>query len=112
MACDAFVFASETETQGLVLLEAMALGTPFVSTTALGTHDILDAGRGALVAEPCVNNFADKVKRLLLNPALRQQLGKAGRVYAKQWDTETMTRRLIDLYNDVMQDKGRLLCQR
>ena len=43
-AGDAFVFASRTETQGLVLLEAMAQGTPVVSTAELGTRSILTAG--------------------------------------------------------------------
>jgi glycosyltransferase involved in cell wall biosynthesis len=42
-AGNAFVFASRTETQGLVLLEAMAQGTPVVSTAELGTHSILTA---------------------------------------------------------------------
>ena len=43
-AGDAFVFASRTETQGLVLLEAMAQGTPVVSTAELGTRSILTDG--------------------------------------------------------------------
>lgn|GEM_PF-3174869 len=37
-AGDGFVFASRTETQGLVLLEAMALGVPVVSTAVMGTR--------------------------------------------------------------------------
>ena len=49
-AADVFVFASRTETQGLVLLEAMTLGLPVVSTSVMGTRDILDPGKGALVA--------------------------------------------------------------
>ena len=48
-AGDAFVFASRTETQGLVLLEAMAQGTPVVSTAELGTRSILTADSGAYV---------------------------------------------------------------
>ncbi len=47
-AADAFVFASRTETQGLVLLEAMAQGAPVVSTAALGTRSVLP-GSGALI---------------------------------------------------------------
>ena len=48
-AADVFVFASRTETQGLVLLEAMAQGAPVVSTAELGTRSILLPGSGALV---------------------------------------------------------------
>ncbi len=40
-AADVFVFASRTETQGLVLLEAMAAGLPVVALAAMGTTDIL-----------------------------------------------------------------------
>ena len=44
-AADVFVFASRTETQGLVLLESLALGLPVVSTAVLGTKEVLrDAG--------------------------------------------------------------------
>ncbi|MBC7780651.1 MAG: glycosyltransferase, partial [Proteobacteria bacterium] len=43
-AGDLFVFASRTETQGLVLLESMALGVPVVSTAVMGTRDVLREG--------------------------------------------------------------------
>jgi len=74
-AGDAFVFASRTETQGLVLLEAMSLSVPVVSTAVMGTRDILAAGQGALVAEENVANFAAQVRRLLDDTELRQRLG-------------------------------------
>ncbi len=50
-AGDAFVFASKTETQELVLLEAMALGVPVVSTAVMGTKEVLAGGGGSLIAE-------------------------------------------------------------
>lgn len=49
-AADVFVFASRTETQGLVLLEAMAAGLPVVALSEMGTTDILAPGRGAFFA--------------------------------------------------------------
>ena len=48
-AADVFVFASRTETQGLVLLESLALGVPVVSTAVLGTKEVLRNAAGAIV---------------------------------------------------------------
>ena len=49
-AADVFMFGSKTETQGLVLLEAMATGLPIVALAELGALDILETQRGALIA--------------------------------------------------------------
>ena len=62
-AGDLFVFASRTETQGLVLLEAMAQGVPVVSTAHMGTLDILGPGRGCVVVEEDEQRFAAEVVR-------------------------------------------------
>jgi len=97
-AGDVFVFASATETQGLVLLEAMALGVPVVSTAFMGTRDILLGGRGCLVAEPAVGDFAGKVARLLEQPALRARLAREARGYAAEWTAETTTAQLLAYY--------------
>ncbi|GIX21922.1 MAG: glycosyl transferase family 1 [Gammaproteobacteria bacterium] len=100
-AGDVFVFASRTETQGLVLLEAMALGVPVVSTAHLGTRDILQPGCGALVAEDDVEDFAAKVLRLLDDPDLRTRLGEAGRRWAQRWSAEAQAERLHALYESL-----------
>jgi glycosyltransferase involved in cell wall biosynthesis len=64
-AGDAFVFASRTETQGLVLLEAMAQGTPVVSTAELGTRSILTSDCGAFVVPEQEEAFAAAVMQAL-----------------------------------------------
>ena len=97
-AGDAFVFASPTETQGLVLIEAMALGVPIVSTAVMGTATVLRDARSALVAEPDVEDFARHVARLLRSPELRAQLAAAGPKDARAWGSEGMGRRLEALY--------------
>ncbi len=101
-AADVFVFASRTETQGLVLLEAMALGTPVVSTAVLGTKDVLQDQHGALIAEDDLGNFSDRVLQVLGNPVLRQHLSDSGRLYVQNWSAREMAQRQLGFYQEVL----------
>jgi 1,2-diacylglycerol 3-alpha-glucosyltransferase len=100
-AGDVFVFSSRTETQGLVLLEAMAAGTPVVSTAVMGTRDILGAGRGALVAKDDVNDFSAKVVRLLQDEALRARLSMEAAAYAREWTAPRFAADLAEVYESL-----------
>ena len=93
-----FVFASRTETQGLVLLEAMAQGVPVVSTAELGTRSVLLPESGALVVPEETAAFAAAVVRVLTEPALKQALAACGLAYARSWSSVAMARRLKQLY--------------
>jgi len=97
-AADLFVFASRTETQGLVLLEAMALGTPVVALAAMGTRDILESQQGCRIAPDDPALFATVVGQLLQDQATLQALGREARRYARTWRTETLSGRLVELY--------------
>jgi 1,2-diacylglycerol 3-alpha-glucosyltransferase len=97
-AANVFVFASRTETQGLVLLEAMAQGTPVVSTAELGTKFVLQPGCGAVIVPEQQSAFAEAVVRVLRDAALHRELSSAGRSYAKQWSSAALAQRLAQLY--------------
>jgi 1,2-diacylglycerol 3-alpha-glucosyltransferase len=105
-AANVFVFASRTETQGLVLLEAMAQGAPIVSTAELGTRSVLKPGCGALVVEEKLQPFSAAVARLLQDENLRNDLAERGRTYAKTWSSAVMARRLADLYESLRLSPG------
>ena len=105
-AADVFVFASRTETQGLVLLESLALGVPVVSTAVLGTKEVLANAGGALVVREDVAQFAAAVTRVLTEPALRTKLASAGREFVeRQWSSREMARRCLRLYEEVVRTK-------
>ncbi len=97
-AADLFIFASRTETQGLVLLEAMAQGTPVVSTAELGTRDVLQEGLGVLIASEELDDFSGKVVHLLSDVNARRSLGEAGRDYAHTWSATKQAGRMMEFY--------------
>ena len=102
-AADIFVFASKSETQGLVLLEAMAQGTPVVAIAELGTASILVEGQGAMIAIEDESEFMHKVHALLLNPVHRQHLGERAREYAQNnWSAATQAERMVTFYNEII----------
>jgi glycosyltransferase involved in cell wall biosynthesis len=105
-AADVFVFASRTETQGLVLLEAMAVGLPVVAFAEMGTIDILAPRQGCRVPAEDPAAFADAVVEILSDAALRARLGSEAWGYARSWSDEAMSARLATLYLEYHKKNG------
>jgi glycosyltransferase involved in cell wall biosynthesis len=101
-AGDAFVFSSKTETQGLVLLEAMAQGTPVVSVSELGTRDILLEGQGAVIAPEHAGEFAMRVACLLRDSGMRAWLAAAARNHARRWSSRRFAERKAAFYRSTI----------
>lgn len=97
-AADLFVFASRTETQGLVLIEAMASGVPVVALSVMGTRDILEPAQGAWIAPDQEAGFAQGVCNLLGDRLRREAMALAARRDAMQWSDRAMAARMAKLY--------------
>lgn len=106
-AADVFVFSSRTETQGLVLLEAMAMGVPVVALAEMGTRDVLQEGKGVLIADDNRDDFARKVHYLLLHKEARRDLGRRAREYAGSWSNLACTHRLVTVYDQLLDAQRR-----
>lgn len=101
-AADVFVFASTTETQGLVLLEAMAMGVPVLAIPAMGAKDILLPGKGCVCTTENGEEFAGKLSHLLQNPQIRQQLALEAREFAQSWSAPATAERLAAFYRRIL----------
>ncbi|HEX3466946.1 MAG TPA: glycosyltransferase [Candidatus Elarobacter sp.] len=93
---DAFVFPSTTDTQGLVLAEALAAGLPVVAAASEASRDVLgDAGR---LVEPDPVALADGIRAAVA--AGRDQ--SAVHLAFARFTVEMQTRRILDLYGEVL----------
>jgi glycosyltransferase involved in cell wall biosynthesis len=100
-----FIFSSKTETQGLVLIEAMAQGLPVVALAENGTKSILENNPGAIIAKDDPKEFAKTCLTLLNNKKKLSQMSMKAKKEAKQkWGSVAQTEKLIALYEEVVHD--------
>lgn len=104
-AADLFCFASVTETQGLVTIEALAAGLPVVAVEATGTTDVLEPDRQGILTENSSAALAQAIQQLVENPTLRQQFSQAALERAKEFETLTQAKKLLKVYERAMEDQ-------
>jgi glycosyltransferase involved in cell wall biosynthesis len=102
-ACDMLVLGSLTEGAGNVALEAMASGRPVVATDSGGPPEYVNDGKtGFVVPVGDVPAMAERVRRLLDDPALADALGRAGRLrMVEGFGYPRMIREITSLYEEV-----------
>jgi glycosyltransferase involved in cell wall biosynthesis len=93
---DVVVHASDSEPFGIVILEAMVRGRPLVAGADGGPGELIIDGRdGFLVPFAAVDRLADRVCRLLDDPALARQLGESARRAALAYTPERFANGLL-----------------
>jgi 1,2-diacylglycerol 3-alpha-glucosyltransferase len=100
-AADLFVFASETETQGLVLAEAAASGLPAVAVAAPGCDEVVQDGASGLLTKPEPAALAEAVIGLLVDGERRRVMGvRAREVAARQFGVDLQIDRTLAVYEE------------
>ncbi|MCD6414801.1 MAG: glycosyltransferase [Candidatus Diapherotrites archaeon] len=92
------VIASGAETQGLVITEAMACGTPVIGANALAIPEVINNQNGFLFELHKSKELAEKIIKLLSNDKLRKKLAKNARKTAERSTIEESTKKLVKLY--------------
>ena len=100
-AADLFSFASANETQGLVVLEAMAAGTPTVVVNEGGIKDFVRDGENGITADNNTQALAQAMDRALRTPELERLRSKAKET-AWSMSVESQTRRISEVYSRAM----------
>lgn len=100
---DIFVFPSITETQGIVVTEAMAAGVPVVAVNQMGPSDLIKNNEDGFLTSLKVEEFAAKINKLLNNDALRREMGQNARENAKQYSSLNCALKMEKLYEKTIE---------
>jgi glycosyltransferase involved in cell wall biosynthesis len=96
-----FIFASYTETQGLVILESMAAGTPVVALGKLGVYDILsrkDTG-GIMIKDLNEDDFSHVILKLLKESSTHEEIKEKAKIFVENnYSIEKCVDMILELY--------------
>jgi glycosyltransferase involved in cell wall biosynthesis len=101
-AADIFVFSSVSETQGMVILEAMSAGLPCVAVRSSGIDDIVEEARTGFKTRENRQEWAEKLRLLLQDAGLRQRMGEAAREVARAHDIAEYAGNIAAFYADTL----------
>jgi len=103
---EALILPSSFEAQGLVLLEAQALGIPVIATRQGGIpHFIKDGKNGILIEYGKPDQIAEVLKKILKNENLARRLGETGRRLAKEFTWDKIAERILSVYESTLTSK-------
>ena len=107
VSSEALILPSSFEAQGLVLLEAQALGIPVIATRQGGVpYFIKDGENGILIEYGRPDQIAEALRRILKDENLARRLGETGRYLAKEYTWEKIAERILSVYEDAFTSKS------
>jgi glycosyltransferase involved in cell wall biosynthesis len=105
-SADLFVLPSQTETLGLVVLEAMAAGCPAIAARTGGVPEIIQEGKTGLL----LNNSTEGIRAaqfLLRDGASRERIRRCARLESENWGWTAATNQLRGFYSQVLPARGK-----
>jgi len=103
-AADVFIYPSFYEGFGLPIIEAMACGTPVITSRGSSLEEV--AGDAALLIDPLSEqSIAEALKQVLGDPQLAQRLGQSGLRRSEKFSFKNAARQTIDVYEGLIQSR-------
>ncbi len=101
-ACDAFLFASTSETQGIVLLEAMAAGLPVIAVAASGVSDVVIDAYNGYTSAPKVEEWTDKLMLFTDQPGQWEKMKLRAYMTAREYLASKIASKALQYYQNIL----------
>lgn len=105
LAADLFLFSSKSETQGIVLLEAMAAGTPVLAVSATGTEDVVISGENGYLTGDDPGEFSARLMDILDKREL-EWLSRGAVRTAENYHCERIATEAVSIYEAVIRQRN------
>jgi glycosyltransferase involved in cell wall biosynthesis len=105
MASDLFVYSSMSETQGMVILEAMTGGCPVVAVQSSGIEDVIIDNFNGFKTDNNITEWSDRVIHLLENAEQRREMSLNAFNYSKGFTVDIMAKKVESLYYKAIERK-------
>jgi glycosyltransferase involved in cell wall biosynthesis len=105
-----FVFASKVESQGMVVLESMACGTPVVAIGKMGTREVMGGDSGGFMVDDELETFAKMVEVLLNDSLIHKMKSDEALQHVSKWTIQLQAAKMIKLYNFLVKKHNQCSC--
>jgi len=98
-AGDIFIYGSKSETQGMVITEAMYMGLPIVAVDATGTSSLVKNDENGFLVSENEEEFSGAVEKLIKDKNLREQFGQASKKIAEEhFTSDVCAKKMLEVY--------------
>ncbi len=105
-AGDIFVYASKSETQGMILTEAMYVGLPIVAVKAPGAENIVESGETGFLTKEGKKDFFKAIAKLVENEKLRKKSGEnAAKIAREKYASSICAQKMLKVYRQAMKNQ-------
>ena len=105
---DIFVYASKSETQGMIISEAMYMGLPIVAVKATGISSLMLNRANGFLVEENEKEFSEAVLKLISDIELRKRFGEAsGKIARENFTSEVCAKKMLEVYQMAINVKAK-----
>jgi len=98
---DVFIFASQTETEGMIVPEAMSSGLPVLAVRDRVFEQFIESGKDGFLVEKNEEVFNTHLEKLFNDDNLRTEMGKNARIKIEQFSLDEIAKRFENLYKQI-----------